>query len=133
FTIGAPERLEERAALSDELVAAAERSPAREAAVIALADLASDRLALGDAAGSARARARAGEMAGPRPHPATAWHLLAFDAGRALLEGRVRAAEAGIGAALATGRRAGHPYAEGVHGVQRAELARLRGDAETVL
>jgi hypothetical protein len=133
FVIGGPERLEERAGFTDELVAAAERSSDRDTAVIALIDVASDRIALGDAAGAAHARARAAEIAGPRPHLAMAWHLHAYDAGLALLAGRAEEAEARMAEALAVGRRAGHPYAEGVYGVQGVELARLRDDPEGLL
>ncbi|HSJ95502.1 MAG TPA: hypothetical protein VLC53_00425, partial [Myxococcota bacterium] len=78
-------------------------------------------------------RARAAEIAGARPHLAMAWHLVTYDAGRALMEGRVGEAEDRMDEALAVGRRAGHPYAETVHGVQAVELARLRGDPEAVL
>jgi DNA-binding winged helix-turn-helix (wHTH) protein len=127
FLIAGPDRLEERGGLEREIVASARRSASRDPALVTLVDVASDRLALGDAAGARRARAEAAEIAGPSPHLGMLWHLRAYDAGLALLEGRIDDAEPLVDEARAIGVRIEHPFARGVHLVQRAEIWRERG------
>ncbi|MCU0669147.1 MAG: AAA family ATPase [Myxococcota bacterium] len=126
FLAGSPHRLEERAVLAPEIVAAARRSVQRDPAVIALVDAASDRLALGDAQGAHRARKQAEEIAGPNPHLGMLWHLRTYDAGVAQMEGRREDAERGIAEALAIGTRIEHPFTRGVWITQHVELARDR-------
>jgi DNA-binding winged helix-turn-helix (wHTH) protein/tetratricopeptide (TPR) repeat protein len=132
FVIASPESFAEREALTDEMRRAAPGAERPEEAVIALVDVASDRLAQGDAAGARRYRAEAARVAGERPNPTMVWHLLAYDAGLAHLEGRFADAERLNAEARLVGERIDHPYARGVFAAHRVGLARERGDAETV-
>lgn len=126
FLIGGPHRLEERAALGPEIVATARLCTLRDAAVIALVDAASDRIALGDAAGARDARREAEALAGSNPHLGMVWHLRTYDAGFAQLEGRGDDAVRLTAEALAIGSRIEHPFARGVQIAQQVEIARDR-------
>jgi len=128
-----PDGRAERAALAREF-AARPGGPVRgDPTVIVLLDAAVDRLGAGDPEGARRLRADAEAAAGPRPHPGLVWHLHAFDAGVALLEGRLADAERIVDEGERVGLRIDHPYARGVARGHRALLARERGDAEGVL
>jgi len=133
FAIGGPDALEERAALVQEMVEVARAAPALDTTVIALVDVASDCLELGDAAAARRARGEAERVAGPRPHPGMVWHLRVFDAGLALLEGRFDDARRLTEEAFWLGRRIGHPYARPCYDAHRVGLARERGDHAEVV
>jgi hypothetical protein len=101
--------------------------------VIALVDVASDRIAQGDAVGARRHRAEAEAVAGERPNPTMVWHLLAYDAGLAVLEGRFADAERLNEEGRRVGQRIDHPYGAGVYVGHRVGLARERGDFEAVV
>jgi len=133
FALGGPDALEERARLVGEMVEAARSGPVPDTTVIALVDVASDRLELGDAEGARRIRAEAERVAGPRPHPGMVWHLRVYDAGLALLEGRFEEARRLSEEASWLGRRIGHPYARPCHDAHRVGLARERGDHAEVV
>lgn len=128
FALGGPDHLDERAALGAESARFATESQLGDRALIALLDLASDRVMLGDAAGARALRARAIEIAGERPPPAMAWNRGVYDTGIALLEGRYDEAESLIRDTFAWGRRAEHPYSRAVLNGHRALLAFERGD-----
>ena len=133
FSLGGPDHTDERAQLGEEIVRAALDSRSSDRALIALIDLASDRVMLGDAAGARALRARAAQVAGERPAPMMRWHEGVYDTGIAVLEGRFGDAAALAQDTLGFGRRVEHPYAAGVFAGQRAMLARERGDAAEVL
>jgi DNA-binding winged helix-turn-helix (wHTH) protein len=128
FGIAGPGNFAEREALTEEMRLAAPSAERPEEAVIALVDVASDRLAQGDAEGARRRRAEAEAVAGERPNPTMVWHLLAYDAGLAHLEGRFGDVERLNEEARRIGRRIDHPYAAGVYTAHRVGLARERGD-----
>jgi DNA-binding winged helix-turn-helix (wHTH) protein len=132
FSIGGPDGLAERAALAPEIEDAAGASRSSDRAVIALLDVAADRLELGDRAAALRLREAAGRLAGEQPHLGMRWHLEVHDTGMALLEGRLAEVEARAGSALSVGLRAEHPYARGCFDVHRALLARARGESEVL-
>jgi hypothetical protein len=133
FVISGPQGFAERAALTEEMRAAARSAERPEEAVIALVDVASDRIAEGDAEGARRSRAAAADLAGARPHPGMSWHMLAYDAGLAHLEGRFADVERLNREALLVGRRIEHPYARGVYNAHCVSLARERGDPASVV
>ncbi|HEY8119699.1 MAG TPA: AAA family ATPase [Myxococcota bacterium] len=128
FALAGPDALAERAALRGEIEAAARATPRRDTGLIALLDLASDRLMLGDAEGARELRRSAGALAGESPHPGLRWHLATYDAGLAALEGRLDDAEREAQEALGAGQRARHPYARGCYDIQRVTVAQERGD-----
>jgi len=132
FVISGPDHVAERAELVGELLAGDFGAGRSDAPVILLLDAASDRLLVGDAAGAARRREEAAAAAGPSPHPGLLWHLRAFDAGFALLEGRFADAERLTGEAFPIGVRIEHPYASPVHRGHRALLACDRGEIAEV-
>src|SRR5690606_36685626 len=86
-----------------------------------------------DLAGGKRWREAGGEIAGREPHLGRDWHLRVYDAGLALLQGRLAEAETGIDEVARTGRRVDNPCARGVERALRAILARERGDYAGVL
>jgi DNA-binding winged helix-turn-helix (wHTH) protein len=129
FALAGPDNLAERAALRGEIERAALATPRRDTGLIALLDLASDRLMLGDAAGARELRRSAGALAGESPHPGLRWHLATYDAGVAALEGRLVDAEQIALDALGAGQRARHPFAQGCYDIQRVVVANERGDA----
>ena len=88
YVIAGPDDLDERAQLIGELVPLVRQCTNRDIGVIALIDIACDRLTVGDAEGARQSRAQAREVAGDRPSPSNAWHLRVYDTGLALLEGR---------------------------------------------
>ncbi len=133
FSLAGPDQLAERAALREEIERSAEATPRRDTALIALLDLACDRLTLGDAVGARSLRARAEELVAPSPHPGLRWHIATFDAGRALLEGRLEEGEALAREALRFGLRARHPYAQGCYDMQVALAAFERGEPRIAL
>lgn len=133
FLLAGPDHLAERDALAREAEAVAHAGGTADTSVIALLDLACDRLVGGDAAGARRWRAAAGELAGAEPHLGRVWHLRVYDAGIALLEGRFEDAARGIEESTRLGRRIEHPYARGVERALGAFLARERGDDAEVL
>jgi hypothetical protein len=61
------------------------------------------------------------------------WHLRAYDAGFAQMEGRIDAAERLTAEALAVGMRIEHPFAHGVRIAQQVEIARDRERWQEVL
>jgi len=133
FALAGPDRLAERAALRDEIERSARATPRHDTGLIALLDLACDRLMLGDAEAAHELRAAAGALAGETPHPGLRWHLSTYDAGLAALEGRHDAAEALAREALVAGRRARHPYAQGCFDIQRVLLAFERGEPRVAI
>jgi tetratricopeptide (TPR) repeat protein len=133
FALGGPDHVDERAQLGQEAERVASSSRSGDRALIALLDLASDRVMLGDAAGARALRARADEIAGERPPPAMAWNEGVYDTGIAVMEGRFGDAVSLAGETLALGRRAEHPYAGLVYSGHRVMLAHERGDFAEVL
>jgi DNA-binding winged helix-turn-helix (wHTH) protein len=133
FAIGGPDHLAEREKLAHEIADVADASLSADRALIALLDVAGDRLELGDRPGALRWREVARRLAGERPHPGMRWHLEVYDTGLALLEGRLDEVEARAHGALSVGLRAEHPYARGCANAHRALLAREQGDAAGLL
>jgi DNA-binding winged helix-turn-helix (wHTH) protein/tetratricopeptide (TPR) repeat protein len=133
FAIAGPDDLDERAELTDELVAVTPSAPSRDTAVIALLDVASDRIALGDAKGAREYRNRAAQVVGDGAYPGLLWHLSVFDAGYALLEGRFEVTERLAGEAILLGLRSAPPDARGVETAHRALLHRERDEHESVI
>ena len=132
YAIGGPDSLAEREILTREIEAVAGASRSADRALIALLDVAGDRLELGDRAGAQRAREAARRVAGERPHLGMRWHLEVYDTGVALLEGRFAEVDARARAALSVGLRAEHPFARGCFNAHSALLARARGDCEAL-
>jgi hypothetical protein len=85
-------------------------------------------LMLGDAEAARELRRAAGALAGASPHPGLRWHLATYDAGLALLEGRLEEGEQIAREAFGAGERARHPYARGCYDIQRVVVALERGD-----
>jgi DNA-binding winged helix-turn-helix (wHTH) protein len=133
FALAGPDHLAERAALRGEIERAAFATPRRDTGLIALLDLASDRLMLGDAEAARELRRSAGELAGESPHSRLRWHLATYDAGVAALEGRLADSEQLAQEALGAGQRARHPFAQGCHDIQRVIVARERGDPSAAI
>jgi DNA-binding winged helix-turn-helix (wHTH) protein len=133
FSLGGPDHTAERAQLGEEIVRVARGSRSGDRALIALLDVASDRLMLGDAAGARALRARAAAIAGERPPPAMRWNQGVYATGVALLEGRFDEAATLTRDTFVLGERAEHPYARAVWNAHRMLLAHERGDAEQVL
>jgi tetratricopeptide (TPR) repeat protein len=133
LVLGGPEGLEERSSILAELRGAASAARDPVASVIAVLDVACDRLELGDRAGAGRLRRDADVIAGHPPHPRTIWHRRVYDTGLALLEGRLDEVEGRAEEAHALGRRLEHPYATGCFTAHRAELHGLRGEHEALL
>lgn len=133
FVLGGPDAKQERVVILDELrrAAAAARDPV--ASVIALLDVACDRIELGDPEGAARLRREADAIAGEPPHPVTVWHRRVYDSGLALMEGRLDEIEARAEEARELGWRIQHPYAQGCFNAHLSHLRALQGDAEGVL
>ncbi len=110
--LAGPRDFDERERLVAEMVqrlTPTDRSP--DLGVIALLDIASDRLARGDATGAAAARESAEALAGVAPHRALRWHLAVYDCGLSVMTGQLRSAEDEIREAFHLGRALGHPYA----------------------
>ncbi len=129
YILAGPDQLGERASLASELADLAPDSGDRDPALVALIDSACDALAEGSAAAAGRRRNRAEALCGTRPHQGFAWHLAIYDAGIALMEGRL---SEGLGLtehAVELGRRISHPYANACWLAQRAEAARWQGRA----
>jgi hypothetical protein len=133
YALGGPEGLDERGSIAAEIGEVARRSKSPDRAVIALLDVACDRLEVGDPSGTRALADQAQRLAGDRPHPGMRWHLEVFGTGLALLEGRTGEVETRAAAALSLGVRAGHPFARGCANAHRALLARDRGDARGFL
>ncbi|HEY8492251.1 MAG TPA: hypothetical protein VIN04_00065 [Myxococcota bacterium] len=133
FLLAGPDHLGERDRLAREAETVARASGTTDPTVIALLDLACDRIAECDPEGARHWRKAAGEVAGHDPHLGRVWHLRVHDAGIALLEGRFEDAERDIEELARVGQRIEHPYARGVERALRAFLARDRGDDEEVL
>jgi DNA-binding winged helix-turn-helix (wHTH) protein/tetratricopeptide (TPR) repeat protein len=133
FVLGGPDAKQERVLILDELrrAAAAARDPV--ASLIALLDVACDRIELGDPSGAARLRREADAIAGDPPHPVTLWHRRVYDCGLALMEGRLDEIEGRAEEARELGWRIQHPYAQGCTNAHLSQLRALRGDAEGVL
>lgn len=125
--LAGPDHLAEREQLVRDIVESADGAAGVDAALIAAIDIASDRVALGDAAGARAWRERAGRIAGDRPHPGRVWHMRVYDTGIALMEGRLDEAEALAEQAVVVGDRIGHPYARGCFTAHQVDLARERG------
>ena len=133
FVIAGPDDLEERAALTRELTRSAAAASKRDPALIALIDVASDRIALGDREAAAELRAEAEVVAGVAPYPGLVWHTRVHDTGLALLQGRFDEAEQLASEAYEIGRRIGHPYAQGCFDAHHVGLARERGEHTRVI
>jgi DNA-binding winged helix-turn-helix (wHTH) protein len=133
FALAGPDRLVERASLRGEIERAAFATPHRDTGLIALLDVASDKLMLGEGEPARELRRKAGRLAGDAPHPGWRWHLSTYDSGVAALEGRFADAERLAQEALAAGQRARHPFAQGCYDIQRVIVARERGDAKLAI
>lgn len=133
FLLAGPDHLATRDALAREAEGVARASGTADPSMIALLDRGCDAFTAGDATGALRWRAAAGEVAGTDPHLGRVWHLCVWDASHALLEGRFDEAARRIDESARIGRRIEHPYARGVERLQRAQLARERGDDAAVL
>ena len=133
FLLAGPDHLDEREQLAAEITEVARAGPASDVSIIAILDDASDRLALGDGAAARQTRSLAGEVTSGSPSPARRFNLTVYDAGVALLEGRVADSARLVDEAEALGLRIQHPYARGVQRMLRSVAARLRGDEMEVL
>jgi DNA-binding winged helix-turn-helix (wHTH) protein len=133
FLLAGPDHLAEREALARDAKAEALATGTMDPTVIALLDVASDRLVQCDTEGARRWRAAAEEAAGSEPHLGRVWHLRVYDAGVGLMEGRFAEAEQRVEESSRIGRRIEHPYARGVERLLRSFLARERGDDAEVL
>lgn len=133
YLLAGPDDLAERERLVAELSGAAKSCRDREAAVIALLDIACDGIMQGDLERTQRHRAMASELAGSDPSPTMVWHLRVWDTGRALLEGRFQEVEQGAYDALLLGRRLGHPYAGACFSGQMCVLDRDLGRDEAIV
>jgi DNA-binding winged helix-turn-helix (wHTH) protein/tetratricopeptide (TPR) repeat protein len=133
YIIGGPDHLDERSRLIDELSRAAEGCANRDAAVIALLDVACDGLVEGDLEKARNFREIAEQFGGRHPSPAMIWHRRLWDAGFALLQGRFDEAEQGIHDALLLGRRLAHPFARACFRGQLSILDRDRGKERSVV
>lgn len=127
YLLAGPDDLAERERLVAELSGAAKSCRDREAAVIALLDIACDGIMQGEPERSQRHREMASELAGDHPSPTMVWHLRVWDTGKALLEGRFREVEQAAFDALLLGRRLGHPYAGACFSGQMCILDRELG------
>ena len=105
----------------------------RNPAAIAALDVASDYLMSGDRQGSIALRNRSRAVSGAQASPTIRWHQTVWDAGLALLEGRLEDAEQLATDALAIGRRVGHPFARSCFNGQMALLDRERGRPDGIL
>lgn len=132
YALAGPDHLEERRTLSDDLVGAALQSKSPDTAVIALLDIGSDYLAIGDAKNARRLRDDVTRVIGDRPSPGAIWHTGVFDAGCALLDGRLDQVEQRMADALLFGTRIGHPYARVCYEAQSMQLHRYRGEFEAI-
>jgi DNA-binding winged helix-turn-helix (wHTH) protein/tetratricopeptide (TPR) repeat protein len=133
LVLGGPDGHEERAAILDELRGAASASRDPVASVIAILDVACDRIEMGDLDGALRLRREAEKTAGDPPHPSTIWHRRVFDTGLALLEGRLDEVEGRVEEAAELGQRLQHPYAKACANGHRSHLCALRGEPEGLL
>jgi hypothetical protein len=133
FLLAGPDHLDERERLGREAESRARAAGTVDATVIALLDVACDRLIEGDAGAARRWRVAAGEVSGAGGHLGRVWHLRVYDAGQALMEGRFSEAERWIEETSRLGWRIEHPYARGVGRILRSFLARERGDDAGVL
>jgi len=133
LVLGGPEGLDERSEILEELRGAASASRDPVASVIAVLDVACDRIELGDLAGALRLRSEADATAGTPPHPSTIWHRRVFDTGLALMQGRLDEVAGRAEEALELGLRLQHPYARSCDNGHRAHLHALRGDAGALL
>lgn len=133
LALGGPDDKAERDEILDELrgAAAAARDPV--ASVIAVLDVACDRLEGGDAPGAEALRREADTTSGSTPHPRTVWHRWVYDTGLALMQGRLHEVEGRAEEARALGRRLGHPYAIGCHNAHIAGLHLERGEPAEML
>lgn len=133
LVLGGPDGQAERREILSELRGAASAARDPVASVIAMLDVACDRLEAGDAAGAALLRREADSTAGRPPHPRTTWHRQVYDTGLALLEGRLDEVEGRLEEATALGHRIRHPYARGCSIGQQAGLHAVRGEPAEVM
>jgi DNA-binding winged helix-turn-helix (wHTH) protein/tetratricopeptide (TPR) repeat protein len=133
YILAGPDYLAERAELIDELCHAAEKCSNRDAAIIAILDVACDGLMEGDLAKARRCRDLADEVAGRHASPTMVWHMRLWDSGVAMLQGRFAEAEQGIHEALHLGQRLAHPFARACFRGQISILDRDRGREGSVL
>jgi hypothetical protein len=133
YTLAGPDHFEEREELHRELLQVTEGASAIDPAVIAVLDVACDRIAAGDSEGARERRAEAERMCGTRPHLSMAWHLAVYDTGLALMQGRLGEIESRARQARGIGARLSHPFAAACYSSHRVCLARDRGDAEEVV
>ena len=130
LTLAGPDCFDERERRVHEMVELAARSSLRDAAFIALVDLASDHLTRGMRAEGLREYANARALAGEAPHRSLAWHARLFEAGLALMEGRFDEGQQGIRDSLVLGTSIEHPYAPLIFVNQVFCLLRDRGGVE---
>jgi tetratricopeptide (TPR) repeat protein len=133
FRLAGPDHLKERASLAGEALAAARAARLADPTLIAMLDMACDRIAQGDLAGARRWRAQVDEVVGGDPHPVLLWHVRTFDAGAAIAQGRLADGERLAAESARLGERIGHPYARGVARGMRVWLLRERGRHAEVL
>ncbi|MGH0032037.1 MAG: ATP-binding protein [Myxococcota bacterium] len=133
LVLGGPDGKAEREEILSELRGAASAARDPVASVIAVLDVACDRLDQGDPSGAAELRRQADATAGSPPHPRTIWHRRVYDTGLALLEGRLGEVEGRADEALDLGSRIQHPYANGCFNAHVSQLHVLRWDHEALL
>jgi len=132
YALAGPDHLEERRALRDDISTAASIARSRESSVIALLDLSSDYLALGDPNLAQEVRDEVDLLIGDQPSLAMSWHRSVFDAGRALLHGRIDGVEQQITDALMLGKRLAHPYAQVCFEVHLMQMHLYRREYEAI-
>jgi tetratricopeptide (TPR) repeat protein len=132
YALAGPDHLDERRGLGDELFAAALQLKNPDSAVIALLDIGSDYLAIGDPKNARRMRDAVARLIGERPALGPAWHTGVFDVGWALLDGRLDHVEQAMTDALLFGTRIAHPYARVCFEAQWMQLHRYRGEYDAI-
>jgi DNA-binding winged helix-turn-helix (wHTH) protein/tetratricopeptide (TPR) repeat protein len=133
FRLAGPDHLKERATVAEEMLEAVRASRLTDTSLIAMLDMASDRVTVGDLAEATRWRDRVEPLLGAEPRPVLLWHVRTFDAGVAIAQGRFEAAERLVGESARLGQRIEHPYARGVDRALRAWLMHEQGRHEEVL
>ena len=127
LSIVSGEGLAERCALSQRMVATAERSDSRGTEFRARQQRFTDLLQCGDTAAAADELAQLEALARAYDRPAFRHHALTLAAGCDLWRGRFASAEQKIGEAFELGRRAGMRNAQALFAVQTFYLRELQG------
>jgi DNA-binding CsgD family transcriptional regulator len=126
YALGGPERLDERLAIADELVAAAATTGAKDALALGRGWRFGDLMEAGELDGADRDLAAFAALATELQQPLLLWRAAMWRAMRALLEGRFAEAERLIAEAGQLGRRTQNPDLPLTVGAQRHVLRRQR-------